>query len=881
MSRILHGLVSRQGFGSTALRSIWPRMAVFAITAAVSLSGAADFLEFRLSDARFRLLPREASGQVVVVAIDGLSIQRLGYWPWPRGLHAELLDRLREAGAADVSLDIDFSSRSNPREDALLEAALERWSGDVALPAFKQPTLVPGQFVYSEPLPRFRRQVGLGSVNVRPDSDGALRRLATQTRAADGSPLPALAARLAGAAAGDLPPIFYMDYGIRPDTVPQISYSAILAGDFDPDIVAGRHVIVGATAIELGDIVAVPVWRAMPGALVQAVAAESILQGRMLRPLPQAITLGLAAVLILVLSFALERLSWRVGLVVVAATLIGCNVISLLVQATLPVLPAVLPVSIATILTYAVAVFGRMDQQSFRLLAQRLALDRQGRLMRAIVDNTFDALVTTDSAGRIRSFNPAAERLFGRSAADVRGRPFRMLLQAESTGPEGDAGGSLLGGIAGSGEPREMQAVHANGNSFEIDLAVTRTDDELAAFYIALVRDIGTRKAAEREAAQSRHRLLDAIESLSEGFALYDSDDRLMLCNEKYRAIFPGAADLLCPGWLFDDIMRAYAAMLGPADGVEQPSEWAEEMVRHHNDPKGVYEIRGAGGRWLQLGERRTHDGGVAVIVSDITELKLREAELRRARDEAELANRSKSEFLANMSHELRTPLNAVIGFAEMMEAQLFGPLGHDNYRTYAKDIRSSGEHLLAVINDILDMARIEAGKIALNEEMVDLAAIAETAARLIAQRAESAGLRLALALDRDVPLVFADARLVKQCLVNLLSNAVKFTPGGGRIEVRTADTPEGLVLEVADTGIGIAPADMEQVLAPFGQAYGALDRRYEGTGLGLPLVKSYMELHGGELRLESAPGKGTRAVLIFPPERRRGVERARAATGR
>jgi PAS domain S-box-containing protein len=263
-------------------------------------------------------------------------------------------------------------------------------------------------------------------------------------------------------------------------------------------------------------------------------------------------------------------------------------------------------------------------------------------------------------------------------------------------------------------------------------------------------------------------------------------------------------------------------------------------------------------------------------VITDVTakmraeeSLRSHQEALRAAKEQAELASRSKSEFLANMSHELRTPLNAVIGFSEIMEMEVFGALGAAQYRDYAHDIRSSGMHLLSLINTILDLSKIEAGKYELHPEEIELGRAVDSCLRLVKERANAGRLRLTTAIPANLPRLVADERALKQILINLLSNAVKFTPPGGSVDVSVRlDTDGDVLLSVADTGIGIAEKDIAKALAPFGQVDGDLNRKQAGTGLGLPLVKQLAELHGGSLELHSRLGVGTTVTVRLPQPR-------------
>jgi signal transduction histidine kinase len=254
------------------------------------------------------------------------------------------------------------------------------------------------------------------------------------------------------------------------------------------------------------------------------------------------------------------------------------------------------------------------------------------------------------------------------------------------------------------------------------------------------------------------------------------------------------------------------------------------------------------------------------LLKRQFAELELANAELAAAKQRAEAASRMKTEFLANVSHELRTPLNSIIGFSEMIDNQAHGPIENDRYRSYIRDINASGQHLLSVVNDILDISKIEVGEFELQEDQVDVAEIVEMSLRVVDERASRAGVVLTSEIAPPLPLLWGDARRLRQILLNLLSNSIKFTAVGGVVSVRVArGSGGGLTVSVSDTGIGIAPEDLETAMMPFGQVDGRLCRKYEGTGLGLPLARSLTELHDGTLSLCSAIGKGTTVTLDFP----------------
>jgi len=261
---------------------------------------------------------------------------------------------------------------------------------------------------------------------------------------------------------------------------------------------------------------------------------------------------------------------------------------------------------------------------------------------------------------------------------------------------------------------------------------------------------------------------------------------------------------------------------------------------------------------------------GVGTVLSllqfTVEHMAVRARELDDALRDAKQANRAKSEFLANMSHELRTPLNAILGFSETISEQIFGPVGNGRYLDYVRDIHQSGVHLLGVINDVLDVAKIEAGKMELSEERITINDLVGRSARLVQPRADAKNVLLETAVYSGLPQLYVDSGKLRQALVNLLSNAVKFTPVGGRVSIGAQHGPrQGLMISVTDTGIGIAPEDIPAAMKPFNQVDVRIARKNEGTGLGLPITKSLAELHGGTLKLESNLGRGTTATILLP----------------
>ncbi len=505
---------------------------------------------------------------------------------------------------------------------------------------------------------------------------------------------------------------------------------------------------------------------------------------------------------------------------------------------------------------------------------------------------------------------------------------------------------------------------------------------------VSVRTDITRLKERERSLQRSEKRFVEALESISEGFVLFDAEDRLVFCNSQYRDIYSKHSEIFERGKSFEELLRAGVArgQFDIPDGGEE--EWIAERVRAHQNPQGAIIQRLSDGRVILVRESRTPTGEIIGIRSDITEVYAIQAELRKlgeavsqvanaifitdtdgmieyvnpavtaitgyaqedligktprilnsgqtpecvyrelwktirrgevwrgkllnrrkdgalywseqvispvrnadgaitnfiavqqdvteqvrlnqalvqAREKAEEADRAKTEFLANMSHELRTPLNAIIGFSELMQTEPFGPLGAPQYKEYAGDILKSGRHLLAIIGDILDLSRVEAGITEVRAEDIDFIRLIEDSLVLIGSRFAHAG---SISIEKHfdtLPPYRGDPRLLRQVLVNLLSNAFKFMPDGGTCTIEAKMTAGGKTLiRICDTGIGMSEEDIRKAMERFGQAESSMVRNFEGLGLGLPLSKSFVELHGGTLEIDSTPGQGTCISILLP----------------
>ncbi|MBM3549455.1 MAG: PAS domain-containing protein [Alphaproteobacteria bacterium] len=513
------------------------------------------------------------------------------------------------------------------------------------------------------------------------------------------------------------------------------------------------------------------------------------------------------------------------------------------------------------------------------------ALAERQVALQTVLENMDQGIVMIDGAHRVVTANQTVLDWFGMTREEhPDGIPYREVMRQ-------------IYSRAGIVEPelsQRIEQVLADANHFaariyRLPIADGRTVEvhqrPLAdGGVVRVYTDISERLRSEEELEVSRTEaieatrlLADALDNSTDGFVLWDRDRRLVIWNAAYSRLAPGVADILKVGLSLDDFVVT-AVERGALQ--REPESSNEDTIRYwleRYQQDATYEHHRAIGGWMLSSNRVLADGSILWTRTDISPIKAREKEqgehaarledltrkLDLARLEAEAASRAKSRFLAQVSHELRTPLNAILGFSDVMRSQHFGRLGNERYVGYADDIHGAGSHLLQVINQILDLAKVEAGRMVIDPQRNSLKRLVQESLKLISTQAEASHLNLEGDIE-DLPL-WADRRLAKQALVNILGNAIKFTPPGGSVRVDAAIADGMTVISITDTGTGMTQAEIATAMEPFGRVDSTAKRAREGTGLGLPLVKAFLELHGGRITIDSEKGRGTAIQLFFP----------------
>ncbi len=491
-------------------------------------------------------------------------------------------------------------------------------------------------------------------------------------------------------------------------------------------------------------------------------------------------------------------------------------------------------------------------------LLQSVVLHADDAVMVADIDGAFDDA----GAARIVYVSPAMIRMTGYGFEELYGRSPSLLWSGGAP-----ATAELYASAErGHASRLELACQRKDGSTFWADISAVPVVDEITGDrkLISLLRDTTERRRLEEALRQSEStfRLLFSANPIP--MWAYDLETlRFLEVNEAAIAQY---------GYTRAEFLAMTLADLAPPEPAPAAQPGGRRIVPFGR--LGICRHRKADGSEIAVdavSHRLAFDGHQAAIMAaiDVTEQKRAEEEIRQAKEAAEAASRAKTELLANMSHELRTPLNAIIGFSEIMQAGLFGPLGSAKYDGYVADIRHSAGHLLTVITDILDLAKIEANSFRLQEEVVEPGEIIVSALRLVKPRADGVGVALVHDKCHSDVVVKVDETALRRVLINLLANAVKFSEPGGSVTVRSEFDAQGaLAISVADQGIGMAPEEIPIALTPFRQVNSGLQRKYEGTGLGLPIAKQLVELHGGTLAIASAPGAGTTVTVLLPPAR-------------
>ena len=741
------------------MKSWFLPLTIFVGVGSLALTGLLEPIERTLMDLRFRVLDRQASETLAVVQIDSQSLQEISGWPWPREYHGLLVDQLLAAGATRIAFDIDFSASSDEASDLAFAAALERSGGAVILPSFRQYTS-PGDasFAITETLPLdiFRAFTSQGNANIEKAPDGVIRTQLASDFVGGGSQ-PSMAVLLA---AGPEPVFnggYYIDYSIDAASIPRLSYVDVLRGNFDPALIAGRKIIVGAAALEISDYHSVPNGQVLAGPVLQALAYESLIQGRTIQRSDWVVTLTVAFLLCIALGWYFRAVRWPRAAVAGTLSLLVIQGAALGLQGIMPTSLDTAAWMSAIVLVFAASLIRRIEIQAVEIVTERNVNTNRAVLINSVFEGSFEGIVVADATGGIEFANAAAAEILSLDTSQM-------------------AGLSLKGILPQPGDP---------------------------------IFEPGSRIVQEGKNHVTYHNAPVELE-------LADAGDLKVII------------ELILSESRFLD---------------REKSGKSSSLPREIN----VYKLR------------------------DITQRKQTERAIKQATVQALEANRAKSEFLANMSHELRTPLNAIIGFSDIIKSETLGSVGVPKYREYARDIERSGHHLLAVINDILDISKVESGTFSLNEEIFDLGQVLKSCQQIIAGTIAGQPKEAVCSIAEDLPPIFADPRLIRQIGLNLLSNAVKFTAPDGHISLRAFLNEDGQpIIEVKDDGIGIDPKLIPELTKPFYQVEETLARSHSGAGLGLALVASHVEMHDGSLRIESSPGQGTVATVTLPASRTR-----------
>ncbi|MDA0655107.1 MAG: PAS-domain containing protein, partial [Proteobacteria bacterium] len=518
----------------------------------------------------------------------------------------------------------------------------------------------------------------------------------------------------------------------------------------------------------------------------------------------------------------------------------------------------------------------RADKERLELeIAERKrverALTQTEARWRGAVEGLQEAFALYGPDDKLIYWNAEWARLHVNAAAIIRvGMPYEDLVRAHMDGgfiPEavGREEDFLKERLALRENPKgEILREYADGTWFLIKESRTKDGG-----YVATNTDITQLKQTEARLIANEERLRQIVDALQEGFALYNSEDRLVMWNEKWREIHRDVADIISVGLTFEDLNKVMIARNSVPEAEGREQDFIKNRIARHQNPGEPIMRELRDGHWYIIREVPTPDGGIFSIQVDITDVKQAEEKAEKLRIQAELENRAKSSLLVNMSHELRTPLNAIIGFSQILEQGLFGPLGNDRYQGYAKDVHDAGQHLLSLINDLLDISKIELSGADLKETNLDIRDCINECITMLEQRAIKSDISVVFEMDPELTTLYADERRIKQIILNVAGNAVKFSPPTGLVRIKAQLLKNGACrISVVDHGSGISAKNILRVTEPFYQTDDSYARQTDGIGLGLYIANSLCKLHGAELAFDSELGSGTTVSITFSQER-------------
>ena len=486
-------------------------------------------------------------------------------------------------------------------------------------------------------------------------------------------------------------------------------------------------------------------------------------------------------------------------------------------------------------------------------------------LFRRLLEMSPDAVIVTDAGGRIVFANTRAERLFEYPASELLGQSVEVLVPARLRAVHTihRAHYARAPRLRPMGSGLSLSACTRSGAELPVEISLSPVTIGDTVLFSANIRDISEQRRSESEMRRIQAQLLSAVESIQGAFALFDSADRLVLCNSSYRQIVGGHVPGELVGRAFRELIAASVASGAFDLTATTARELTERWTAQHDNPVGALDVRSAAGRILRIVERKTADGGVVATIWDITDEVEHEDELRHARALAEAASAAKTEFLASMSHELRTPLNAILGFAQLLQRDRKEPLS-SRQQERVQHVLAGGEHLLRLIDDVLDLARIEAGRVLVSMEPVEIATALAEVKDTLASFAARAKISLSIAAGPPGLEVVADRTRFKQVLMNYGSNAIKYNRPGGKVAFEVEARGQLARISVIDDGIGIAASKQPLIFQPFQRA-GQETGPIEGTGIGLVISKRLAELMNGHVGFESVEGGGSRFWLDLP----------------